>query len=267
MFGLGSVTDPFGRSRVSQIASAINDFPPGNRALRRVEIPSGQRVKVFVGVGQSNIANTVSAKHTFTNPAVVDNFNMFDGGLYAAEDPLLGAQPYGGQGNWLSWFADKLIAADYCDRVILAPIALGSTTAARWAPGGDMYHSLLMVCKRLATAGLPVSAFLWQQGESDRGTTQAAYQSSVGAMISAIRAAGYDEPWLLGKSTASTGVSQDANIAAAINALVNGTDIFAGADTDELVGSTYRADGAHFNPTGADAAASLWVAKVQAAGV
>lgn len=73
-------------------------------------------------------------------------------------------------------------------------------------------------------------------------------------------------PWILAKSTYIAGVAYPA-IRSAIDELVNGSTLFAGPDTDTLTGTAVnrQADGTHFKAAGADAAADLWIASIDAA--
>jgi hypothetical protein len=183
---------------------------------------------------------------------------VLDGGLYAAVDPLLGCNE--AKGNTFGRIADKWITAGKYARVILIPIAIGSTYVADHAPGG-VYNALYAVAFARAKAlGYTVNGVFWQQGEQDNvaGTTTAAYEASLSGLISQQRGLGNTAPWLLARSTYSTGTTSSA-IQAAYAALINGTTIFAGADTDSLGSSDRQADNTHLNATGADANATLWV--------
>lgn len=260
MYGTGSTSNPF---------DPFDYITASNNALGRTARPSrlaaGERTGIFVGAGQSIIAASENANYTPTNSGKVDNLNVFDGGIYAAQDPLLGTGKYMAGGCWLSRFADKLINVGVYDRVILVPIARGSSTVQDWMPGGILYKSLLAAHRRLAALGLTATATMWVQGQANAGIAQATYQSSLSTVIASLRAQGFVSPWMLGKDTYVEGVT-DANIRAAITALVNGADIFAGADTDGLNGAN-RYDGVHYTATGANAAADLWRAAVVASGL
>lgn len=68
------------------------------------------------------------------------------------------------------------------------------------------------------------------QGESDHGTSQAAYPASLALLIAVPRAAGCAAPWLIGMPTYAAGV--DTNVQAAQPAAPDSSTIFAGANTD-----------------------------------
>lgn len=228
------------------------------KTQRDPRLVSGEATGVFILAGQSLGANSCDTLYTPTHGSKVDNLNVLDGGIYAAVDPLLGCDEL--NGNWFGRFADKLITAGKYARVILVPIALGSTLVADWAVGGA-YNPLVSVAfARCAALGYTANAVLWQQGEQDgvAGTTTTAYEASLTSLINQQRGLGNTAPWLLARSTISSNTAST-TIESAYAALINGTYIFAGADTDSLTGTTNRqVDGTHLNATGSDANATLW---------
>lgn len=222
----------------------------------------GETTAVLVGCGQSNMANAIDTPYTPVNGGKIDNLNHMEGGMYVASDPLLGPDSPGG--NVLLRIADKLITGGIFQRVILVCIARSSTSIVRHAPGGDLNPFYALACRRAAAVGLSPTAFLWQQGESDHGMAQSTYLDSLNALIASVRSAGFTAPWFIGKSTYNGG-EVDANVRAACGAIVNGTSIFAGADTDDLAGLTYRQPGdVHFNATGANIQANRWKSAIDA---
>lgn len=238
---------------------------PTGYAARSPRVVPAQRTAAFVVLGQSNAAAYgVGAAHVPVNSAVVDSLSIFNGGIYEGKDP--GPNMDGPGISWLYRFADLLITAGHYDRVIMVPAAMGSARCADYAPGGVLQRFPAVAHRRLAAIGLPVTAYLWQQGESDGGGTVSAaqYQAMLQAIIDGSRLAGSAAPWLIGKSTYSLGVTS-AEVRAGCAAVVNGTDVFNGADTDTLTAAYRAADNVHFSATGCASAASLWRAAVVAA--
>jgi hypothetical protein len=239
--------------------------PPGGntrttgKAIRDPRLVPGESTGVFIVAGQSNASNyTQGAAYVQANPGKIDVLSIYDGGTYAATEPLLGCETYGGdqmRGNIFTQFADQLISAGKYQRVILIPIGIGGTPVNLWTtPFGDR---LMVAFKRAQAVGLNVTAVLWMQGEADSANSQAAYQADLLSVIAKPRAQGFNAPWFVGKCTYFLGVTTPA-VRAAQAAVVNGIDIFAGADTDTLT-AAYRYDNGHFNSTtGASAAATLW---------
>lgn len=257
----GSKPDPF----------TVTEWPEGNpigkgkltqgRPIRDPRINPGERTGIFICAGQSNSASYVNVPYSPTNPAKIDNLNIYDGGTYAAIDPLLGCEAYSAfaiPGNMFLRVADKMISTGVFDRVILIPIGIGGSSVNLWnsRPFGDR---LIVAFERARAVGLEVTAVLWQQGEADQagGTTQAAYSASLSGVISRPRGMGFNAPWFIAKCSYFLGATSAAVIAAQ-TAIVNNTDIFAGANTDTIT-SGGRYDNGHFNATGANTAADLWV--------
>lgn len=265
-----SAPDPF-------VVPDGNDVhPPGGhkypigKTLSTPRLAAGENTVVLVVAGQSNCCNSVDALYSPTNTGKIDNFNVYDGGVYAADDPLLGCTitDAANSGNMFGRVADKLIDNAFCERVVLVTIGFGATDIGYWRTGGSLNSRLLIAPQRLAAVGLSVTAFLWMQGEGDTslGTAQQDYEDALEEVIGTPRAAGYDAPWLIGLSTYTGGTTSTA-VRAAQAAAVNDTDIFAGADTDTLTGTTTnrQANDTHFKAAGADAAADLWAAAIAAA--
>ena len=82
-------------------------------------------------------------------------------------------------------------------RVLLVPVAIGGTSVGgRWAPGapgGDLYEMAISQSNAAITKAklfYPNSRFvgaIWAQGESDSGSTQAAYAATLKAVIAGFR--------------------------------------------------------------------------------
>lgn len=89
----------------------------------------------------------------------------------------------GGQGSYFGRLATRIMATGI--PVAFVPCAKGSTTIANWASAGSLYAAM---ADRAAIIGAH-KAVLWWQGESDAGsgagTTQAAYEAALNAIIDA----------------------------------------------------------------------------------
>jgi hypothetical protein len=245
----------------------------GGKTLRSVTIDTGIRNLVLIVAGQSNYQNVAPTAYTPTNASALDNFNVYDGGVYAAADPLLGASwmyttlGQGGAnpspGNIGTRVGDLLITNGQFDRVILVPVAIGGSTIEMWATG-SLSNRVPTAMARLASRGIVPGmtnvefAVIWGQGESDNtlDTSQANYTSRLNTVISNAAAAGFSGRWFINKQTWNAG-STDANVQAAQDAMPNGSTIFAGANADSLNATNRYADNTHFNDTGMAALATL----------
>jgi hypothetical protein len=164
--------------------------------------------------------------------------------------------------------ADKLIADGKYTDVVPVPVGIGATLVHDWATNVTLFQRIVVAARRAAALGLPVTAFLWMQGELDaaNGTSQASYAADLATLIAIPRSLGFNSPWLIGKCTWQAGAASAA-VQAAQAGIVNGTNIFAGANTDTLTGTAVnrQADNTHLSDAGAIAGGSLWAAKIEAA--
>lgn len=209
---------------------------------------------IALAFGQSNAANTGETRHD----SVSGVFDFCGGHLYHAGDPLVGTTGDGGS-VWTR-LGDRLIESGAYPAVVFAPIAKSSTGIAEWAPGGGLHHRIVDAIAALRASGLEPTHLLWHQGEKDAGaldTPRVEYEAHLLAIAASIRALGVSAPLYVSVATRRAGTRGDPEIAAAQRSVVNGRDILAGPDTDQL-GYGQRYDGTHFSTEGLDRAAALW---------
>jgi hypothetical protein len=229
------------------------DVSVNRRSTTCAEI--GPRTLVLVTFGQSNAANSGPAR--FGGSPGIYNFNPFDGRCFEAQDPLLGA---GGDGGsvWLP-LARQIIESGLAANVVIAPIALGGTRVADWAPGGRLSGRFARMQEAAMGAGLRANAILWHQGESDRDSRAADYRASFLAMVRAIRDSGSTAPIYVARATrCGSLVSREINEVQ--RELGHGhaeLGLREGPDTDTLAQPVWR-DGCHFTRAGIVRHAGLW---------
>lgn len=149
----------------------------------------------------------------------------------------------------------------------LVNVGVGATASGQWLPGGVLHERLVMAGQTLP----PFRAVLWQQGESDviaQTSTEDYVRNLVAIRDAAVKAWGFEPPWLLAKSTLHPTVYHDAEqesrIRIAIEQLWLRPGFLPGPDTDILGGenrggpTTRR----HFSAIGQRRAATLWFASV-----
>jgi hypothetical protein len=217
------------------------------------------RTAVIVILGQSNAANHGGGRYVAKHR--VDNFNIYDGKCYHAEDPLLGAS--GDGGNFATRLGDKLIQDGAFDRVILAPIGMGGTTVEQWADQGMFNRRIPVLVRRLYDAGLSADFILWHQGEGNPGMGDRdgrQYRKNLLEVIETFRRYGVDAPFFVALATLCGGPHQNAqNIRAGQKGAVDpSAGIYQGPDTD-IIGVEYRWDKCHFDDMGLSLAAALWL--------
>lgn len=231
--------------------------PPGSPPPYHVDLTGsidpkrlrGYRVLVFVTMGQSNSANmSIGYQYTSNRPGRVLQLDPENGALYPyLADPLVGAT--GDGGHWVLDMADRLINADEYDYVVLVGItAIGAAAIEYFAPGSlsTLKHRFLVAGERLRDLGLRPSCWNFALGESAILYPEAAFRAPLDAMIAWVRAQGYVEPWILDITTRNTVTTDpsgtNVGARAALQNAVNGIDILAGVDTDDLTYPTYRID-------------------------
>ncbi len=213
------------------------------------EIPRGRRTIVALVAGQSNAANGGQGRCAAT-PGV---FNFYNGQSYIARDPLLGASGNGGS-PWVR-LGRRLIETGRYDAVILVPVAVGGTRIGHWAPGGELHPMLLAAVDQVHAADLKVTHMIWHQGESDveYGTSRTAYTKCLRAMMNALRRRGMAAPTLVCRvSTMRDAISPEIRRAQE-KIIATMPNVFAGPDTDLLLGADDRFDRLHFSETGLEA--------------
>ncbi len=221
---------------------------------------------IILTIGQSlSASNSVNSYATVNATAL--NFNIYDGGTYHCDNPVLGASgpdlpdPGGGlQNNGPNCpLADKLITAGTYAGAIMVPIAVDGTKAADWN-NSPLTGRITVAMKRLNQIyGRVPTYVVWHQGESDTGTAGAAYTTSVQAVASQFRALfSFTGPFFVSTETmVSNSVNATIQTAQA-NAVSAGLHIVAGSNIDSLTGGTNRqADGTHLTAAGSLAYAGL----------
>tara|TARA_R110002167_G_scaffold35698_1_gene113779 strand:+ start:52 stop:993 length:942 start_codon:yes stop_codon:yes gene_type:complete len=227
------------------------DVTLGREELACRELPADSLVLVLFG--QSNAGNSGAGR--FGAVEGVYNYNHLDGRCYRARDPLLGATGNGGT-PWLP-LAQAIIRHSLSEAVVLAPIAVGQTRVAQWAPGGNLHGRIGRVLDGLRAAGLPVGKLLWHQGESDGATSTREYEEAFLRMAASIRDAGEAAPIHVAVATRCQGEPNPAVRRAQQRLPMLMPGLRAGPDTDGLAGPRWRV-GCHFTQEGLRRHADLW---------
>ena len=213
-------------------------------------------------LGQSNAANHGElAPTTLSNQVTV----WFEGRCYAARDPLPGGTGQGGS-LW-SWLPSELQQRGIHRPVTLSVLAVGATSISDWTtPGAPLHKALQRTAVHLAETHQLPHLVLWQQGEADAltGLPSEAYLAGLRALATQLAAAGIHAPILLGKSTLCRQAPSPA-IRRALDMATIDHRFRSGADTDTLVGPSFRSDDCHFSVLGQQRGASLWASAIAAA--
>ena len=232
---------------------------PDRREIARP--PITPRTMVAFAFGQSNSANHGDEKFRAPSPAVA---NFWNGKYFAAEDPLLGASGDGGS-PW-TLMANKLIEARAFDDVILIAAGVGAASVQAWSTGGGLNG---MLEKRLAEAkdaGLTVTHFLWHQGESNNSTESAAgYDAAMQPIIALTKRYFPRSKFFVAQATlCGDGSVPNVELQNMQLGLSRLPGVFAGPNTDEMIGVADRFDGCHLNGSGLEKHAAGWAAAIAA---
>ncbi len=240
------------------------------QTLRTQSVDTGVSNAIILFPGQSNNANTGATPYTPTNGSKLDYMSVYDGAIYAATDPALGATQLGSN---VACFALRLMdsyAASF-SRVIGVPLAVNGTSVSDWETGFCSTRITVALARLRAkgiVAGANVSfAICWGQGESDNtnGTSQSAYTNSLNNIITNVAATGFSGRWFIAKQTYINSTTSSAVRAAQAAVVNHGSGIWAGPDADSLIGSTCNGsnacrlgDNTHFTDDGLISYAAAW---------
>ena len=246
--GLGVAENQYGQ---------VIDYP-GKRQVPRP--PITPRTLVAFTFGQSNAANSGTVRYQARNRRVVA---YFDGRYSIAEDPLLGAT--GMKGSVWGRAANRLVTAGTFDSAILLAAAVGSTAVRDWTTGGRLNGMLEARLADAKAAGLPVTHFLWHQGESDNNDEGiAAYEAAMRPIIALTKRYFPQSKFFVAQATLCLrSPPPSAALRMIQRDLTQIPGVYAGPNTDEI-GFDGRVDDCHLNGKGLDRHAEGWAAAIAA---
>ena len=221
---------------------------------------------VLFTFGQSNSANHGQGHYQPKHP----QYNYFEGKLYPAAEPLIGATGEGGS-VWTR-LGDKLVEAGMAKQVTLVPIGVGGVRIAAWAKGGELYDKLVGTVEQMKRDNLTPDYILWHQGETDNilNTPTDEYIRLFESIRDVFRSRGIEAPIVIAQASYHPHCLDEANgkdeaIRSAQQQLADKyDDIYLGPDTDTLDKAWQRADGIHFSTIGLEQHAALWLDALEA---
>lgn len=262
---VSSAPDPYAVKDLSSVITGGNGY---TQASSTIAAPS--TTKTIITAGQSNMASVIGTAYTVTNSSSVHMLNIYDGGFYNTQDPVLGCafNPASSNiSNIVGPLGDNIINRAKATRVITCSVGIGGTTYASWEPGNaaDHYTRLKVAILRCRARGLEPDFIIWGMGESDNiaGTSAASIKASIWATVDALRASpvSCNTPVYIGLYSMFGGT-----ISATVRSGVT-TSVDAGriirlgydADTNATIAGGFReADGTHFNNTGRNLVGAGW---------
>ncbi|OUO53353.1 hypothetical protein B5F77_06025 [Parabacteroides sp. An277] len=215
---------------------------------------------VLFTFGQSNSANHGQGRYQPRHT----QYNYFEGKLYPASDPLIGATGEGGS-VWTR-VGDKLVEAGMAKQVTLVPIGVGGVRIGAWAKGDELYGKLVRTVEQMKQDGIKPDYILWHQGETDNilNTSTEEYVRLFETIREVFRSRGIDAPIVIAQVSYHPNCLDEDNgksetIRQAQKQLADKyEDIYLGPDTDRLDKVWQRADGIHFSEPGQELHAEMW---------
>lgn len=231
----------------------------------------GVSTLVLFGISQSNGINGAPLDPGFTPATGVHNFNFYDGKMYAAVDPLLGAETTdqvtinAPGSHYMTKLGTLLKQAGAADRIILATISIGGAATTVWL--GELKYRIRYALRSLQQAGFHPDFVLQDFGESDNieNISAAVLTPRIRSIVSEFRVSGCEAPYFVAKVAKYQGATNDAQTRLGQeNSWSAPLGIFAGPDLD-TIGNAYRAaDQTHFIASGNTVKANMWFDTLQA---
>jgi hypothetical protein len=253
---------------VLQIQAQVLIVPTPADSSRQVDLSTLKQdghTMIALTFGQSNAANNGQAVYAPHNTSV---FNYYQGKLYAAKDPMIGATGIGGS-VWCR-LGDMLIDSGLYNKVIVIPIAVGGSAIGRWT-SGDCFKKLQQTLMSLDSQHIKLTHIFWHQGETDNllNTSKETYKKSLDTIVNTIRS--YHQSADIYVSIASYHPSSvtkplgvDSVIRKAQAEYINEhRGVLLGPDTDLLIYAIHRYDGVHFSGYGATKFAAQWLKAIK----
>jgi len=211
-------------------------------------------IAVLLTLGQSNSACYGQGKYICRN----DVYEYFEGNVFKAEEPLLGADGNNGSSVWTR-LADKLIDKGHYNKVILLPIGIGATTVECWSDG-YCNKKLSETLEWIKNDSITVTHVIWHQGENDNveNTGKGVYKERLKKILAHIRQHGIKadfhicvasyHPYAASKHNGIDTLIQNAQIEFVKENET--TQLCVNTDSINLAGDRY--DGVHFSEKGLD---------------
>ncbi|MDI1233208.1 MAG: sialate O-acetylesterase [bacterium] len=249
------VFKPFGFTKRSN--KRIKQLGIFNNKVDLKELKSDSTIFILA-LGQSNAANSGGEYYTVRHNVL----NFYEGTLYKAEEPLIGASGDGGC-VW-TMLADKLIDSGWCKKVVIITIAQDGSTMDRWA-NGDLNIKLKNTLTDLNAHQIQPTWVFWHQGESDNGYSHKNYKRDLFKVVADIKAANIKAPFYCSVATYCIGVldKQPHGLDFELQAIQrdfikSNANVLEGPFTDSLIYAFQRHDTQHFSYYGNQQYAQLW---------
>jgi len=211
-----------------------------------------QNTAVILSLGQSNAACFGQGTYNCRN----DVYEYYKGKVYKAYEPLIGAAGNNGCSVWTR-FSDMLIDSGLYKKVIILPIAIGSTSIQCWSDG-NCNEKLRETLQNIVRDSIKITHVIWHQGESDNieNTSKEVYKARLKKILLQLRQHGIKanfyvcvasyHPYVVDKNNGIDTEIQHAQIEFTQENI--GTKLCVNTDLIDLAADRY--DGVHFSERG-----------------
>ena len=220
------------------------------------EITTSKDVMVALTFGQSNAAN--SGEHRYTPHHTI--LNYAENKLYVANDPLVGT---GGKGGSV-WgiLGDMLIDSGKYKKVVVIPIAMGSTSVSCWADSA-CHFKLVSTLQELKKNHIKLTHIFWHQGETDLGTSQQHYKEQLTKILKTLRFYEQNAPFYCSIASYNPGLPNLPVSSAQNEFIKENENVLRGPNTDLIIAKEDRWQKVHFTETGMNKYAAAWYVAIQ----
>jgi hypothetical protein len=224
-----------------------------------------QNCAFILTFGQSNAGCFGQGTYNCRN----DVYEYYKGNVYKASEPLMGAAGNNGCSVWTR-VSDMLIDSGLYKKVVLLPIAIGSTTIQCWSDG-DCNKKLQETLQFIERDSIEITHVIIHQGESDNieNTPKDVYKERLKRILLQIRQHGIKadffvcvasyHPFIVDKHNGIDTSIQNAQIEFTIEN--PGTKLCVNTDSIDLAADRY--DGVHFSERGLNKFAKALYQKIK----
>lgn len=240
------------------IKVGIRDIEYSDFSDREVYSKPLKNPLIIMIAGQSNAANSVSIKSSTSLPIL----NFFNGKLYRAKDPLLGATDKRGS-LWIKT-AEQVIQNSKYEEVIIVNVAKSNSSIFDWNNSSYNFHYLSSIYQALEYADLSPQLFLWVHGERDSidKLNKNTYYEMLNHFFIRLKMLHKNKDILISLSSRCYDTQPNESIRSAQKKIIlSSPSIHIGVDTDAF-GNEFRFDGCHYNSLGLKHISNEWAKSI-----
>lgn len=217
------------------------------------------KTMVLFTFGQSNAANFLETRHVSYEGKV---YNFFAGRYYVAGDPLLGSD--GTAGSLWTLLGNKLVDSGVADQVIVVANGRSGSSIRSWRKEEPLGVHLDFRLSELVDKRVPITHFLWQQGESDFDTDATQYENDLQSIIDTTKRLFPQSQFYVAQSVRCGFQPGTSEVPEAQRQATKRDGVYLGPDSDQIgIDGRLHPDQCHFNGLGQELLASWWLNSIR----